>query len=218
MMPVTRVKICGIATAQDAAAAVALGADALGFLVGLGHEAEDALSAKEAGALMATLPPYVAGTLVTHRSRPAEVLDLCRQAHPAVVQLQGDFPLDQIAGLRAQFPWMKILKTIHVVGETTVAAAMAAARYADAILLDTRTATRIGGTGLVHDWTVSRQVREALPAIPVILAGGLTPDNVARAIATVRPYAVDVNTGVSLRPARKSPELMARFVQAVRHP
>ncbi len=216
MMPVTRVKICGIATAQDAAAAVALGADALGFLVGLEHEAEDALTVKEAGALMAALPPYVAGTLVTHWTRPADVRDLCRQAHPAVVQLQGDFPLAGIAELREQFPAIKIVKTIHVAAEATVVSAMAAARYADAILLDTKTATRIGGTGIVHDWTVSRQVRDALPATPVILAGGLTPDNVVRAVDTVRPYAVDVNTGVSLRPGRKSPELMARFIWAVR--
>jgi phosphoribosylanthranilate isomerase len=116
-------------------------------------------------------------------------------------------------------PAVKIVTTVHVIDASSVAAAIEAAVHADAVLLDTRTSTRIGGTGVTHDWSISRRIRDAIWPRPTILAGGLTPDNVAAAIARVAPYAVDVNSGVSLRRGVKSPERMARFIAAVRgHP
>lgn len=210
-------KICGITSAADARAAVDLGVNAVGVLVGLAYASADALSAREAGTILAALPPFVCGTLVTHLAGPAEVRELCRQARPQAVQLHGPYPVEGIAALREALPSMAIITTVHVEGEDSLEAARRAAPYADAILLDTRTATRLGGTGLTHDWAISRRIRDAVAATPVILAGGLTPANVASAIRQVRPYAVDVNSGVSLERGRKSPALVEAFVHAARN-
>lgn len=211
-----RVKICGVTTPQDAAMVADAGADAIGVLVGLAHASEDELSPERAGAILAALPPFVAGTLVTHRTEVDEICRLFRAVRPQVLQLHGDVAVGAIAALRDALPGVRIVKTIHVDGERALDAARAAAPHVDAILLDTRTATRIGGTGLTHDWSISRRIRDGLPATPVILAGGLTPDNVAAAIRRVAPYGVDVNSGVSVRRGRKSPELVERFVRSAR--
>jgi phosphoribosylanthranilate isomerase len=98
-----------------------------------------------------------------------------------------------------------------VVDETAIAHAVEAAQHADAILLDSRTATRIGGTGKTHDWTISARIVQAVQK-PVILAGGLKPENVARAIEAVQPFAVDVNSGVEFPDGRKSPERLEDFI------
>jgi phosphoribosylanthranilate isomerase len=213
-----RVKICGITTPADAALVVRLGADAVGVLVGLIHPSEDELDPQRAAAVVAGLPPFVAGTLVTHRTQLDEVRRLCGLVRPHVVQLHGGMPVDAIAALRRECPALRIIGCVHVDGERTVEDARRAAPHVDAVILDTKTATRIGGTGVTHDWSISRRVRDALPATPIILAGGLTPDNVARAIGEVRPYAVDVNSGVSARRGVKSPELVERFIRAAKTP
>ena len=218
MSHVVRVKVCGITTTQDAWTAIDLGVDALGFLVGLLHESEDELSAHDAGKIVEGLPPFISATLVTHRADPADVLDLVGHVRPQVVQLHGAYPLEGIAALRDAFPAVSVVKAVHVDGEASIAAALEAARYADAVLLDSRTSTRIGGTGLTHDWSISRRIRDTLAPTPVILAGGLTPGNVAGAIERVHPYAVDVNSGVSLRRGKKSPPLIEAFVRAARAP
>jgi phosphoribosylanthranilate isomerase len=196
--------------------AIALGADAIGLLVGLSHDSEDQLTPEEAGAIARRLPPFARATLVTHRADAPSVCALARAVTPAVVQLHGAGRVVDIPRLRAALPAVKIVTTVHVIDASSVAAAIEAAVHADAVLLDTRTSTRIGGTGVTHDWSISRRIRDAIWPRPTILAGGLTPDNVAAAIARVAPYAVDVNSGVSLRRGVKSPERMARFIAAVR--
>jgi phosphoribosylanthranilate isomerase len=211
-----RVKICGVTTPEDAALAVRLGADAVGVLVGLSHASEDELYPERAAAILATLPPFVTGTLVTHLTGLEDVQRLCHATRPHAVQLHGDVAADVIPGLRALFPSLRIVKTVHVDGEGSVDAARRTSPHVDAVLLDTRTATRLGGTGLTHDWSISRRIRDALAHTPVILAGGLTPDNVAAAVDRVHPYAVDVNSGVSLRRGQKSDDLLARFIRAAK--
>ena len=215
-MEALRVKICGISTQEDAGAAVRAGADALGFLVGLLYPSEDQVTAEQAAEIIARLPPFVTPTLVTHRSQLAEVADLCRVARPHVLQLHADFRLAEIPLLRREFPHLKVIKAVHVDGPGAVERAPAAAEYADAVLLDTRTATRIGGTGVTHDWAISRRVRDALGERPIVLAGGLNPENVVAAIERVLPWAVDVNSGVSVRRGLKSPERMESFVRCAK--
>lgn len=213
---VVRVKICGITTAEDAGAAIRAGADALGFLVGLLYPSEDELAPAEAAEIAAALPPFVSPTLVTHASEPARVRELVRTVHPQVLQLHGSFPLEEIPLLRGDFPYLKIVKAVHVDGTEAIARARRAAQVADAVLLDTKAGTRIGGTGLTHDWGISRRICEALAGRPVILAGGLNPDNVAAAIEQVQPWAVDVNSGVSVRRGVKSPAAMESFVRSAK--
>jgi phosphoribosylanthranilate isomerase len=208
-----RVKICGLRRLEDALAAVAAGADAVGCLVGLDYTAPDQVAPSIARGIFEALPPFVARVLVTHRTGLAEVTTLMRESGATVAQLHGDFPLVAVSALREALPYAAIVKSVHVTGEDSVAAALAAARVADAILLDTKTRGRLGGTGATHDWSISARIAGASPK-PVILAGGLTPDNVAEAIARVRPAAVDVNSGTKGADGFKDRAKIRAFVAA----
>jgi phosphoribosylanthranilate isomerase len=210
-----RVKICGIARLEDALAAAGAGADVVGCLVGLDHPSDDSIGSAAARDIFAALPPFVVRVLVTHRTTTAEVLALVRESAPMAVQLHGAFPLDSVAELRRAVPHLAIVKNVHVDGEQAVERARSAAEVADAVLLDSRTADRIGGTGVAHDWSISaRIVREI--ARPVILAGGLHPGNVGEAIARVSPYAVDVNSGTKDPDGTKSHDRIRAFVAAAK--
>jgi phosphoribosylanthranilate isomerase len=117
--------------------------------------------------------------------------------------------------VRAALPHLKIIRTVHVQGPGTIARARALERHVDAILLDTFDAQtgRAGATGKTHDWAVSREVVERVRA-PVVLAGGLTAENVARAIERVRPWAVDVHTGVEDERGNRDFAKIREFVRA----
>jgi phosphoribosylanthranilate isomerase len=206
-----RVKICGIRNLEEARMAVSFGADAVGFLCGLNYRTDDELDLRAAQLIMAEIPPFVSSVLVTHKVELDWVAQACRQTGCGVVQLHGDFPLEQIAGLREKIPNVRIIKAVNVVDESAITRAVAAAKHADAVLLDSRTATRIGGTGHTHDWTISARIVNAV-AKPVILAGGLNSENVVKAIAEVRPFAVDVNSGVEFPDGSKSPQKVEQFI------
>lgn len=210
-----RVKICGMRRAEDAAAAVAAGADAIGCLVGLNYAAPDAVGPSAAREIFASLPPFVARVLVTHRTGLAEVTALLRETGATVAQLHGEFPSVAIPALRESIPYVSVVKCVHVAGEESIDAALAAARVADAVLLDTKARGLIGGTGKTHDWSISARIVAACPK-PVILAGGLTPDNVAAAISQVRPYAVDVNSGTRGSNGFKDHAKVRAFVAAAK--
>ncbi|HEX4822819.1 MAG TPA: phosphoribosylanthranilate isomerase [Candidatus Polarisedimenticolaceae bacterium] len=206
-----RVKVCGICRVEDALAAADAGADAVGCLVGLDRPSPEQVTAAAARALFSVLPPFVARVLVTHKTTLAEVADLVRESTATAVQLHGDFPLVAIPALREAVPFASIVKCVHVTGEEAIAAASAAARVADAILLDTKARGRIGGTGKTHDWSISARIALSMVK-PVILAGGLNPDNVAEAIARVRPFGVDANSGTRATPGAKDHAKIRAFV------
>ena len=212
MRGIPRVKICGITSRSDLDASVSAGADAVGFLVGLAYPSEDELEPDRAAELIRELPPFVASVLVTHKVNVDEILALCSRVQATHLQLHGASALADIQIVRRAFPHLKITKAVHVVDYTAVDKAKATAGHVDGILLDTLTATRLGGTGITHDWAISRQITEAVFPTPVILAGGLSPTNVQEAILRVQPYGVDVNTGVSIKRGVKSRDLVAQFV------
>ena len=101
---------------------------------------------------------------------------------------------------------------MHVTGDDALGHALSYAAHADALVLDSRTADRLGGTGLTHDWSVSARIVGAVAPVPVYLAGGLRPENVAEAVARVRPAGVDVNSGVEDAKGRKDTAKMRAFV------
>jgi phosphoribosylanthranilate isomerase len=210
-----RVKICGIRRVEDALAAVHAGADAVGCLVGLDYATPDRVDPAAARVIFESLPPFVARVLVTHRTGLADVTALMRESGATVAQLHGEFPTVAISALREALPYAAIVKSVHVTGEESIAAAVAASRVADAVLLDTKARGRIGGTGVTHDWSISARIA-ATSSKPVILAGGLTPDNVAEAIAHVRPYAVDVNSGTRGADGFKDHAKVRAFIDAAR--
>lgn len=210
-MPV-RSKICGNRSADDVDAVVSAGAHALGVIVGARYVTEDEVSVDGAKALLERVPPFLQRVLVTHLVDADELLDVLRVLPVQVVQLHDAIPLEGIERLRHARPDLQLMKAVHVTGPDSLAAAQQFARHVDALLLDSRTEDRVGGTGQTHDWSLSRRIVEAVER-PVILAGGLGPHNVERAIAEVRPHAVDVNSGVERPDGSKDPEKVRAFVR-----
>ncbi|MCL2466578.1 MAG: phosphoribosylanthranilate isomerase [Micrococcales bacterium] len=193
-----RVKICGIRNSEDAGIALRAGADAVGFLVGMTHLAEDKVDPDCARSIIGSLPPFVSRVLVTHLTDESEIVDLAASLRVDTVQIHDYVPPESVARIRTCLPACKVIKAVHVVTEAETLQMMRDFEpVSDALLLDSRTVDRLGGTGLVHDWTISAQVVR-LAQVPVILAGGLTDQNVYDAVAQTRPFGVDVNSGVEV--------------------
>ncbi len=206
-------KICGIRSEREAAMSVKAGADALGFLVGITHQAEDRITAERCRELILTLPPFVSRVMVTHLTDPAELEEKVKFTLADTLQLHEELPVKTIAALRERLPYLKIIKAVHVAGsrEECIRRALSFEPYVDGILLDTIAPGRIGGTGLTHDWSISAAIREKLSK-PVILAGGLKPENLKAAMETVRPYGVDVNSGVEGSTGEKDEGRVSAFI------
>jgi phosphoribosylanthranilate isomerase len=169
-------------------------------------------------ALIPAVPSGVHCFLLTSSGSAAAIADQVRRLRPTTVQIVDRPEAGCRAELRRLLPSTRIVQVVHVTGPEAVAEAAAAAPEADAILLDSgNPALRVkelGGTGRTHDWAISRKIRDAV-GVPVWLAGGLGPDNVAGAIEAVRPFGVDVCTGVRTG-GRLDEQKLARFVTEVR--
>lgn len=196
--------------------AISSGADALGFLIGLQYATDDEIDAARAAEIIAATPPLIATVLVTHRGEAQWVIETAKTMGANTIQLHGDFNIRDVSRLRKELPGIKLIKAVHVRGPESIKEAAETAKSYDAILIDTETATRIGGTGQIHDWSISARIIESTSR-PVILAGGLTPENVREAILTVKPYAVDVNSGVEYPNGKKSPDRVWTFVSRAHH-
>jgi len=149
--------------------------------------------------------------VVTAPQDGCQIVELYEKLRPSAIQIHGKKDFDATE-LRKQLGNTHLIKTIYVGNEETVENIGNAVRGFDAVLLDSYTKSQLGGTGKVHDWTLSKQIKRIVAPLPVILAGGLNPDNVQDAILTVQPYAVDVASGVELRPAVKDHEKVRLFV------
>jgi phosphoribosylanthranilate isomerase len=212
-MPV-RVQIAGVSTLEEALALERLGADALGFTVRLPTGVHDELTEAKARSIIAALPPFVTGVAITYIDSAREAADLCRALGVAAIQLHGECPPREMELLRAAASHLRIIRAVHVTGPEAVAQARALERRVDAIILDTYdpASGRGGATGKTHDWAISRQIVDSV-RVPIILAGGLTADNVADAIRAVRPWAVDVHTGVEDAAGTRNLAKMQAFIE-----
>jgi phosphoribosylanthranilate isomerase len=214
----TRIKICCNQSEAEARLAIAHGADALG-LVGTMPSGPGPIDDDLIAAISAQVPPPIATFLLTSETEPEAIIDHARRCRTNTLQLVDRVADGAYPPLRAALPGVKLVQVIHVGGEESVEEAIAAAAHADALLLDSgqpHAAIKVlGGTGRVHDWALSRRIVEAA-SCPVFLAGGLRADNVGAAIATVRPFGVDVCTGVR-RPDDYAldPDKLQAFVAAV---
>jgi phosphoribosylanthranilate isomerase len=212
----TRVKVCCIASAEEAQMAVDAGAAALG-LVSEMPSGPGVIPEERIGEIAALAPPGVATFLLTCRTDPAEIIAQRERTGVGVLQLCDEPEPGARAVLRRALPGVAIVQVIHVRGTESIDEARAAAPEVDALLLDSGrpdlAIKELGGTGRVHDWETSRAIREAV-GVPVWLAGGLHPGNVARAIQVVRPYGVDLCSGIRVD-GRLDATLLDDFMRAV---
>ena len=212
-----RVKICCIGSVEEARLAVEHGAAALGLVSempsGPGVIAEPLIAE-----IAATVPPGVAAVLLTSRHSVAAIADQHCRTRVNTIQLCDHVADGTLAQLREALPGVALIQVVHVTGEESLAEAVGVAPSVDAILLDSGNrglaVKQLGGTGRRHDWRISRRIREAV-GVPLYLAGGLTPGNVAEAITTVRPFGVDVCNGVR-SDGRLDEAKLAAFFAAVR--
>jgi phosphoribosylanthranilate isomerase len=212
-----RVQIAGISSLDDALAAERAGADALGFTVRLPSGVHDGLTEATARGVIATLPPFITSVAITYVDTARTAVDLCRYLGVTAIQLHGPFPSHDLPLIRAALPHLKLIRAVHVTGPEALAQARALERRVDALILDTYDPAtgRQGATGKTHDWAISRQIVDQV-RVPVILAGGLTPANVADAIRAVRPWAVDVHTGVEHPDGRRDLPALRAFIKRAR--
>jgi len=212
----TRVKICCIRTIDEARLAIRCGASAIGFVSampsGAGPISEDLIAE-----IAADVPPGVSSFLLTSKQDADSIIAQQRKTRVNTLQLVDAVPINTYQELRRILPGIGIVQVIHVLDDDALREAQSVAPYVDAILLDSGNprlpVKELGGTGRTHDWRISRRIRDEI-GLPVFLAGGLNPGNVAKAIRQVCPYAVDVCSGVRTD-GRLDEEKLSRFIREV---
>ena len=213
----TRIKICCILSLDEARLAIDHGADALG-LVSAMPSGPGVIDEATIAAIAAAVPPPIATFLLTSETEAESIIAQARRCRPTTLQLVDAVEPSTYAAIRLAVPFVSLVQVIHVIGETSLAEAQRVAPYVDALLLDSGNPNlavkELGGTGRVHDWSVSRAIRDGVDK-PVFLAGGLRPDNVGDAIARVAPFGLDLCSGVRTD-GRLDATKLERFVTAAR--
>jgi phosphoribosylanthranilate isomerase len=209
-MRVVRVKICGITRKEDLDAAATAGADAVGFVVGTAASPRN-LSLEKAEKLFRQVPPFVKSVLVTV-PKSIDQLETYEKLNPDAIQIHEENLL-AAASVRLKIPNTPLIWAVNANSPNALDVASRASKMFDAVLLDSFANGRYGGTGIVHDWELSKRVKQVIHPKPLILAGGLNPENVAEAVRAVQPYAVDVSSGVELQPGIKDPQKIVNFIK-----
>ncbi|QOV89641.1 phosphoribosylanthranilate isomerase [Humisphaera borealis] len=219
----TRVKICGVRHPEDAAYAARSGADAIGVICY--PKASRYVAQEEARLIVQTAPPFVTPVALFVDSTPGEIAAVVSAIGATCVQLHGHESPDVVR--KVNLPVLKAIRVDRTTFEAELgtwrkAIAEGGLEHLQGLVLETAAGTGeagVGGTGLANDWTFVRQVAakgEFAGLPPIIAAGGLTPETVGEVIQSVRPWAVDVSSGVEVVKARKSPKLIKAFIAAVR--
>jgi phosphoribosylanthranilate isomerase len=202
-----KVKICGITNYEDAAMAADLGADALGF--NFFPKSRRYITPEEARKIIRRIPPFIVTVgLFVNAAEQSQVSAIAHAAGVQVLQLHGDETPEYCSGLSG---WT-LIKALRI-GESGIREDPEAFPV-QAFLLDSRNDTLFGGTGKIFDWNLAKNIRRVRP---IILAGGLTTENVREAIRIVDPYAVDVCSGVESAPGKKSAQKVMEFMNEVRN-
>ncbi len=212
----TRIKICCISSLEEALLALRSGATALGLVsempTGPGVIDEGAIAQ-----IVAQLPPSADTFLLTSATDAPSIIAQWRRCRPSTLQLVDAVPFGDLKTLREALDGVKIVQVIHVVGPESIEEAVNVAPWVDAILLDSGNPAlrELGGTGRAHDWSISARLRQAVDPVPVYLAGGLKASNAAAAMVQVKPYGLDICSGVRTDGKLDADKLTA-FIGAVR--
>ena len=211
-----RVKICCIASVAEAWMAIEHGASAIGLVSampsGPGPIPEDLIAE-----IAAIVPPGVSSFLLTCLQDATAIIEQQRRLRVNTIQICDRLPPGSHAQLREALPGVSLVQVVHVTGPESVDEAIAVAPHVDAVLLDSGNQSlaikELGGTGRTHDWRLSRQIREAID-VPMFLAGGLNPGNVAAAIREVQPFGIDVCSGLRIE-GRLDPQKLTAFFDRI---
>jgi phosphoribosylanthranilate isomerase len=210
-----RVKICCIASIAEAWMAIEAGASAIGLVSampsGPGPIPEDLIAE-----IAATVPPGISSFLLTCLQDSGAIIDQQRRLRVNTIQICDRLARRSYRDLREALPGIALVQVVHVTGPEAVEEAVAVAPHVDAVLLDSGNQSlavkELGGTGRTHDWNLSRRIREAID-VPLFLAGGLDPLNVAAAIREVQPFGIDVCSGLRTNGTLDAVKLRAFFTQ-----
>jgi phosphoribosylanthranilate isomerase len=200
-----KVKICGITRQEDAALAVALGVDALGFIFA---ESPRRIVPEKACEIIRALPPFVMSVGVFVNETPAKIREITACCGLDMIQLHGDESPDVASQLMP-----RAIKAFQLKDEKSLEQIKPYCGKVRALLFDTYSKEKRGGTGMTFDWDLA--VKGKALGAPVILSGGLSPSNIEDAVSFVRPYAVDVNSGVEEQPGKKDHELMRQLMENI---
>ncbi len=211
-----KVKICGFTDADDLRVACELGVDMVGVILVPGSTR--CVTVEQAKQILAATAGGVAKVVVIMPRDPSELDKFARELKPDYLQIHLTFSEDELLEAKKRLG-VKLIPVVAIPQKVEnyqeiLKRATEASEAADYLLLDTKGPSG-GGTGLTHDWVLSWQIREAVN-VPVFLAGGLNPSNVKEAIEAVRPYGVDVATGVESSPGKKDERLMREFIEAAK--
>jgi len=197
-----KIKICGIKTAEDIKAVIDSDADAVGFLIGQLHASKDFILPSTAARLVEMLPPYISPVIVTHLFESDPILEIVLKTGITTIQLHGKCPVEEVKKLRDALPLnSKLIISTYSVDSCCEPDPSEYYSYVDAVLLDcyNREPSMIGikeqESTKYHNWAFAAEFVQKCP-LPVILAGGLNPENVAEAIKTVKPFGIDANNGL----------------------
>ena len=222
------IKVCGIRNKEDAETALQNGANSIGLLVGLTHKAEDKIDencGKSIADIVRNKFPHVRIVLVTHLLDPIVVQRIAEYVGVTAIQIHDDMSVENIKKLRTDMPLIELIKAIHIEGSgpsamrEAISKAHLYAPHVDALLTDSKSMDsdgrlRIGGTGKRHDANVGRSLVETFSNLPVVLAGGLTPENVEEAIQQIKPAGIDANSGLENPDGFKDAQKVKRFAEA----
>jgi len=194
----SKVKICCISSITEAKLAVSYGATALG-LVSQMPSGPGVISDRKILDIIKTIPDNIDTFLLTSETDSKQIILQQKKFKPKTLQLVDEVKTDVYTDIKRELPGINIVQVVHVTDESSIDYAVRVSEFADGILLDSGnpglSVKELGGTGRVHNWNISRMIRESVE-VPVYLAGGLNPENVREAIETVMPYGVDLCSGV----------------------
>jgi len=193
-----RIKICCISSPEEAKIAIEFGASALG-LVGEMPSGPGVISDELIADITKAVPPTIATFLLTSKTTADEIVAHHKCVNTSTIQLVDEVSIDTYAKIRISLPFVKIVQVIHVIDERSIENAIKVSENVDALLLDSGNPNlvvkELGGTGRTHNWKLSKKLREKV-TVPIFLAGGITPENVKRAYETVKPFGIDLCSGV----------------------
>ncbi len=193
-----RIKICCISSLQEAQMAIACGADALG-LVGAMPSGPGIISDELIQQITKKTPPPIATFLLTSQTKAVDIIAHYKKVQTTTIQIVDELTDNAYHQIRIALPHVKLVQVIHVIDDDSVQQAINVSQHVDAILLDSGNPNlkvkELGGTGRTHNWDLSKRIRQQI-AVPLFLAGGITPQNIKQAYEHVKPFGIDLCSSV----------------------